>query len=103
MEVFDSPAHYYPSDALSLDELAYWIAFNRVLGIGPVRFKLLLDFFHDDVAAAWQANSNELAQAGLGSQIIEKLLKQRAAITPHAGFERPDTIRLSVGTSEGKT
>ena len=72
----------YPSDALSLDELAYWIAFNRVLGIGPVRFKLLLDFFHKDVAAAWRADSNELAQAGLDGKIIESFLKQRATIAP---------------------
>jgi DNA processing protein len=103
MEVFDSPTHYYPSDALSLDELAYWIAFNRVLGIGPVRFKLLLDFFHDDVAAAWQANSNELAQAGLDSKIIESFLKQRAAITPQRELERLEKLRIRVITWKDKT
>ena len=48
MVVFEGAARYYPSEALSLDELAYWIAFSRVLGIGPVRFKLLLDFFEAD-------------------------------------------------------
>ncbi len=42
MEVFDAPSHYYPSDAMSLDELSYWITFNRVSGIGPVSFKSLL-------------------------------------------------------------
>src|SRR2546421_6195451 len=103
MEVFDSPTHYYPSDALSLDELAYWIAFNRVLGIGPVRFKLLLDFFHDDVAAAWQADSKELAQAGLDSKIIESFLKQRAAITPQRELERLEKLRIRVITWKDKT
>jgi hypothetical protein len=73
MEVFDSPSHYYPSDAMSLDELAYWIAFNRVSGIGPVSFKSLLDYFQDDLAAAWQADSKELAQAGLTQRAIENL------------------------------
>jgi len=61
MEVHDPPARFYPSGTLPLDELAYWIAFSRVLGIGPARFKQLLDFFHEDVAAAWQASSKDLA------------------------------------------
>ncbi len=69
----DASARYYPSDALSLDELSYWIAFSRVLGIGPVRFKLLLDFFHEDVAAAWQASSTALAEAGLDQKMIKSL------------------------------
>ena len=82
MEVFDSPTHYYPSDALSLDELAYWIAFSRVQGIGPVRFKQLLDFFHTDVAAAWRADSKELAQAGLDQKTFHSFLRQRSTIIP---------------------
>src|SRR6266567_4127375 len=71
MEVFDAPARFYSAGTLPLDELAYWIAFSRVLGIGPVRFKQLLDFFHEDVAAAWHATSKELAQAGLDQKVIE--------------------------------
>jgi len=60
MEVFDSPTHYYPSDAMPLDELAYWIAFNRVSGIGPVSFKSLLNYFDGDLPAAWQAGTENL-------------------------------------------
>ena len=73
MEVFDAPSHYYPSDAMSLDELAYWISFNRVSGIGPVSFKSLLDFYHNDLQAAWRGDSKELAQAGLTQKTIEML------------------------------
>ena len=75
MEVFDSPSHYYPSDAMSLEELAYWIAFNRVSGIGPVSFKSLLDYYHNDLEAAWRADSKELAQAGLTQKTIENMIK----------------------------
>ena len=98
MEVFDSPTRYYPSDALSLDELAYWIAFSRVLGIGPVRFKQLLDFFHDDVAAAWHADSKELAQAGLDQKTIHSFLKQRSTITPKQELEKLERLRVQVIT-----
>src|SRR5690242_20037004 len=86
--VFDAPVHYYPSDSLPLEELAYWIAFSSVLGIGPVRFRLLLNYFEDDVAAAWKADSTTLARAGLEEKIIGSFLKQRAQITPQHELER---------------
>jgi len=70
--VFDLPTPYYPSEALSLDELAHWVAFSRFPGVGPARFKLLLDFFENDVAAAWRADSKYLAEAGLDKKTIEK-------------------------------
>lgn len=103
MEVFDSPSHYYPSDVMSLDELAYWIAFNRVLGIGPVRFKALLDLFHDDVAAAWHASSKELGQAGIDSRTIENFLKQRATLSPQKELERLERRHIRVITWKDKT
>ncbi len=102
MEVFNSPTRYYQSDALSLDELAYWIAFSRVLGIGPVRFKQLLDFFHDDVAAAWRADSKELAQAGLDQKTIHGFLKQRSTITPKQELEKLERLRVQVITWKDK-
>ncbi len=98
MEVFDAPAHYYPSHALSLDELSYWIAFSRVLGIGPVRFKMLLDFFHDDVAAAWRADSSTLAAAKLDQKTIDAFLRQRSDIVPAHELERLTRLRIQVIT-----
>src|SRR5713101_3087629 len=103
MEVFDSPSHYYPSDAMSLDELAYWIAFNRVSGIGPVSFKLLLDYFQDDLAAAWQADSKELAQAGLTQKAIENVIKLRSTSTPQQELEKLERLRIRVITWKDKS
>lgn len=97
-EVFNSSAHYYPSDKLSLDELKYWIAFSRVLGIGPVRFQLLLDFFQEDVAAAWCADSKALAMAGLDQRTIDKFLAQRGAIIPQQELEKLERLRIRVIT-----
>lgn len=98
MGVSDEAAHYYPSDVLSLDELAYWIAFSRVLGIGPVRFKALLDFFADDVAAAWHASRAALLEAGLDQKTSEKFLKQRAKMRPQDELERLKRLRVHVIT-----
>ena len=102
MEVFDAPTHYYQSDALSLDELAYWVAFSRILGIGPVRFKLLLDYFHEDVAAAWKADRKELAQAGLDAKTIDSLLKQRTTSKPQQELEKLERLRIRVLTLKDK-
>jgi len=102
LEVFDAPTHYYQSDALSLDELAYWVAFSRILGIGPVRFKLLLDYFHEDVAAAWKADRKELAQAGLDAKTIDSFLKQRMTSEPQQELEKLERLRIRVLTLKDK-
>lgn len=103
MEVYDPAARYYPTGALPLEELAYWIAFSRVLGIGPVRFKLLLDYFHDDAAAAWHADSKTLAQAGIDQKIVDSFLKQRATIAPQQELEKLERLRIRVITWKDKT
>ncbi len=96
--VFDLPTPYYHSDALTLDELAHWVAFSRFPGIGPVRFKLLLDFFKDDVAAAWRADSTSLAEAGLDAKTIDKLIAYRKTASPQQELELLEKKRIQVIT-----
>lgn len=101
--MLNQPAPYYPSTALSLNELAYWIAFSRVVGIGPVRFKLLLDFFAEDAAAAWHAEETALLAAGLDMKVVARFLQQRAAIEPQRELERLEHLRISVITWKDAT
>lgn len=103
MVVFEGHARYYPSEALSLDQLAYWIAFSRILGIGPVRFKLLLDFFDGDVAAAWKANMQDLMAIGLDQRTIQAFLQQRATIIPQQELEKLERRRIRVITWKDET
>ena len=99
MEVYNNgSARYYSSGTLPLEKLAYWIAFSRVSGIGPVRFKLLLDFFHDDVKSAWYADRTALAAARLDQHTIEKFLRQRLKITPEQELERLQRLRIQIVT-----
>ncbi len=100
--VFETPAHYYPSDALSLEELGCWVAFSRVTGIGPVRFKMLLDYFQDDVVTAWRADSKTLAQIGLDQKTIDSFLKLRATTSPEKELERLHKLRVRVITIKDK-
>lgn len=83
---------------LSQSALGYWVAFNRVLGIGPVRFRLLLSYFRDDLAMAWTADRRELARAGLDQRVVERFLLQRAKIEPAREIERLEKAGVSVLT-----
>ena len=100
MEVYEAPVRY--AGALSRDELAYWVAFSRVIGIGPIRFKQLLDYFEDNVAAAWRADSKTLAQAGLDQKVVDGFLRQRPTINPQQELERLSKYRIHVITWKDK-
>src|SRR6266849_2097951 len=94
----NTPASDSPTDGLSPDALACWIALNRVTGIGPVGFRALLSYFHDDVETAWKAGRTELARAGIARRAIENLLNLRATIDPQAELERLEKLRMRVVT-----
>ncbi len=61
---------------LSDEELACWVAFTRVRGIGPKRFGDLLRAF-GSAAAAWRAGRSDLLAARLDARATEALLEQR--------------------------
>lgn len=60
----------------------YWVALNRVKGIGAVRFRILLERF-GTARAAWEAAPAALRAAGLSEAITANLLKLRASVDPH--------------------
>lgn len=53
------------------EERLYWLGFSAFPGIGPLRFKLLLDYF-GSAKAIWQAPKAELLKIGLGEILSEK-------------------------------
>ncbi len=57
-------------------DLKYWIGFNLVKGIGPVRLRTLLDTFQD-VQSAWMANPAQLKTTGLGDRLVQRLVETR--------------------------
>jgi DNA processing protein len=62
-----------------MDERLYWVGFNLIKGIGADRFQALLDHF-GDAGSAWEASPVDLAAAGLGSKIIERLVDIRSSL-----------------------
>lgn len=79
---------------LSDPDLPYWLALNRVKGIGPARFRLLLEAF-GTAEEAWKASPAAWQAAGLDARTNTSLEQQRRRIVPDAEMER--LLRLRVG------
>ncbi len=62
-----------------MDDLRYWVGFNLVRGIGPIRLRALLEVF-GDVESAWNAPESDLRRVGLDSRSLGNLLKARRQI-----------------------
>jgi DNA processing protein len=62
-----------------VNEKAYWIAFNRVPGVGPARLTALLDVC-GTIEEAWRAPIQQLKEAGLDRRTLESLLAVRRTL-----------------------
>ncbi len=62
------------------DQTIYWVAFNRVKGIGPVRLERLIAYF-GDIQSAWLATEYHLQAAGLSRKLSERLSEVRSHVS----------------------
>ncbi len=60
-------------------ELQYWVGFNVVRGIGPAKFRALVDYFGSS-QTAWAADRGALLQAGLDKRALKSLLETRESV-----------------------
>jgi DNA processing protein len=60
-------------------KIKYWIGFNLVKGIGPVRLEKVLDYFKD-IQSAWMAPKYQLQAAGLSDKLCQRLLNLRQQV-----------------------
>jgi DNA processing protein len=83
-----------PDDNLDDPDLPYWLALNRIRGIGPARFRLLLESY-GSAERAWRGDMRGWQAAGLDARTATAFEAQRRRITPEAELER--LARLRVG------
>lgn len=60
-------------------ERVFWLGFNLVPGVGPVRFRRLLAHF-GSAEAAWRASPRDLAAAGLDPRTVDAIATHRPRI-----------------------
>ncbi len=70
-----------------MNDKRYWVAFNKVAGIGATRLASLLDTC-GSIEAAWRAPIQQLQAANLDRRSLENLLTARRRIDPEAEWQR---------------
>lgn len=75
------------SSSSTPDNLRYWVAFNRIPGIGRVRYLALLEKF-GRLQNAWTASRSELKEAGLDDRAVRAIVNDRASIDPDTEMDR---------------
>ncbi len=83
-----------PDENLNDPDLPYWLALHRIRGIGPARFRLLLEAY-GSAEEVWRSDSGGWQEAGLDARTTRSFEAQRRRINPQAELER--LVRLRVG------
>lgn len=81
------------------DQQRYWFALNKVKGIGPVRFKALIETFGDP-KTVWNAGESQLRAASLGAPVVESLLEVRKSLDFERVAEELDKHQVKLFTWE---
>jgi DNA processing protein len=69
------------------NETAYWVAFNRIPGIGRVKYSRLLNHF-GSLGQAWKGSAFDFAQAGLDEKTVSQIVEGRPGIDPGREMEQ---------------
>jgi DNA processing protein len=80
-----------------VEEKAYWIALNKVAGIGAVRMAALLAHC-GSAEAAWRASIHELKAAGIDRRTLANLLQARRDMDVAAEWEHVQNAGVQVLT-----
>ena len=64
-----------------MQDIKYWVAFNRIPGVGRARYAALEAYF-GSLESAWKAGAAELKRAGLDRRTISSIQSRRSSIDP---------------------
>ncbi len=80
-----------------MDDKRYWIGFNLIKGIGAVRMQALIQHF-GDLELAWKASPVDLAEAGLGRKVIERIIQAREEVDLRKLWEKIESQGIKILT-----
>lgn len=84
-----------------MSDVRYWLGFNLVPHIGPMRMRALMAYF-GDLEAAWRADAANLRAAGLPQNAVQELLYRRLSLDLDAELGRVTERGLQVLTWESE-
>lgn len=82
-------------------DLPFWLAFNVFSGIGPARFKILLDYF-GGAQKAFEAQEKTLRATGLNSKLVDNFLIFRRQFHPQKFLEQVKKKNIAILTLKDK-
>jgi DNA processing protein len=82
-----------------MNDLRYWIGFNEVRGIGPLRLRALLDTY-SSIQRAWNAPPEQLRAVGVDSRSVKNLLRVRSEVNLDERLEQIHAQGVQVLTWE---
>ncbi len=85
-----------------MDDKRYWVGFNLIKGIGAVRLQALIQHF-GDLEAAWNAAPADLAEAGLGVKMIERIFQAREKVNLESLWEQITRQGIQILTWEDES
>jgi len=80
-----------------MDDKKYWVGFNLIKGIGAVRMQGLVAYF-GDLESAWRADPANLAEAGLGRRLIERVVQARESVNLDQLWEKIELQGINILT-----
>jgi DNA processing protein len=85
-----------------MDDKKFWIGFNLIKGIGAVRMQGLVAHF-GDLESAWKAAPRELAEAGLGLKVIERVVQAREGVDLDKVWDKIEKQGIKILTWQDET
>ncbi len=83
-------------------DLPYWLAFNVFVGIGPARFKILLDYFKT-AKKAYEAPEKTWKELGLNENLVNNFFSFRQKFDPQKFLEQVRKKGIKILTLKDKT
>ncbi|MBN1778780.1 MAG: DNA-processing protein DprA [Candidatus Buchananbacteria bacterium] len=81
------------------EELKYWVAFNQITAIGPMRWQIIEKYF-GSIKNAWQADMADWQKSPLDYKTIEKFFAVKNKIDPDYEMEKLQKHNLEVITAQ---
>lgn len=81
-----------------MGEKAYWLALQRIRGLGPVKLRKVTEFF-GSAARAWEATALELKEIkGLDSKTINNILEAKKKVCPEKELAAVEKLGIKILT-----
>ncbi|MDP6822216.1 MAG: DNA-processing protein DprA [Dehalococcoidia bacterium] len=78
-----------------VSDLKYWVAFNRIRRLGPIRLRQIEARF-GDLSIAWKAGQSDLASVGLDRSTVREIVSGRPEIDPDSEMEALESAGIGV-------